>query len=422
MQSSIKEEKGLKRKLEFVVPVKEVEDSFSKNYQKIQKKAKIPGFRQGKIPLRTLKQTYKDQVYRSVMDDLFRSFYPKALEENEVFPAGPPTLIDLNLQEGKACKFFLEVEVHPKVKVDNYMNLELKKRKIIIKEEEVAKTLERLRQSCATFEDSLHRGSLKKGDFFTVNINGFLSSKHQKKINHSHLLLQAGKDAIAPGFDNRLIGLNLNEEKEFDFAFPKNHPQPEISGLNLRMKVKLTGFKNQRLPELNDELAQRFKLETLKELKSRVKKDLKDNLEQKAKEEMENELVQQLVEKNPLEIPEVLIKEQSQKLKDNARKRLEEYKMPKAEQEAFIREKDSVFEKEAKKSIHSGYLMEQLIQDLKIKTTLEDIRRSLQESFPTKKPEDMEKELKKGKYWDNFVFNLTRKKVISYLIEKAHIT
>ena len=421
MQSSIKEEKGLKRKLELIVPVKEVEDSFLKNYQKIQKTATMPGFRQGKIPLKTVKQAYKDQAYRSVMDDLFQSFYPKVLEENEIFPAGPPILIDLDLQEGKACKFLLEVEVHPEVKAVHYTNLELKERKVVITEEEVAKALEKLRQSCAKFEDSSYKGPLKNGEFFTAHIDGFLNSKQEKKISHSHLLLRAGENAIAPGFDNNLIGLNRDEEKEFDFLFPENHPQSGISGLNLRVKVKLTGFKDKQLPELNDELARQFKIKSLEELKSKIKKDLQNNLEQRAKEEMENELIRQLVEKNPLEIPETLVKSQSQKLKDNARKRMQEYKMSKAEQEAFIREQDSIFEKEAKESLHSGYLMGQLIRDLKIKTTPEDIRRSLQESFPTKKPEDMERELKKGKYWDNFVFNLTRKKVISHLMEKAHI-
>lgn len=422
MESSIKEEKGLKRKLEFIVPVEEVENCFSTNYQKIQKKAKMPGFRQGKIPLKTLKQTYKGHAHEAVMDDLFRSFYPKALKENKIHPAGSPTLLNLDLQEGKACKFLIELEIHPKVKVENYINLELKKPNTSIKEEEVSQTLEKLRQSCAKFEDSSNKGPVKKGDFFVVNLEGTLASKNQKKLSYPNLLLQAGEDAIAPHFDDKLMGLHLNEEKEFDFEFPKNHPNSEIAGLNLHIKVKLTGFKNKQIPELNNELAKQFKLETLEKLKAQIKIDLKKNLEQKAREEMENNIVKQLVKKNPVELPEVLIKEQKQKLKENARKRLQEYKMPEAEQDAFLQEKDSVFEKEAKESLHSSYLMEQLIQDLKIKTTEEDIKKSLQESFPTKKPEDMEKELKKGKYWDNFIFNLTRKKVITYLIEKANLT
>lgn len=422
MESSIKEEKGLKRKLEFIVPLEEVENCFLKSYQNIQKKAKMPGFRQGKIPLQTIKQTYRGQAHETVMDDLFRAFYPRALKDNHIHPAGPPTLIDLDLQEGKACKFLLEVETHPHVKVENYINLELKKPDISVTEREVSETLEKLRQSCAKFEDSPNKEPVKKGDFFVVNMEAVLVSKNQKKLNYPNLLLQAGEDMLAPGFDDKLMRLSLDEEREFDFEFPKNHPNPEVAGLNLHIKVKLTGFKDKKLPELNNELAKRFKLETLEELKAQIKKDLINNLEQKAREEMENNIIEQLVQNNPLDLPKVLIKEQKQKLKENAKKRLQEYKMPEAEQETFLQEKDSVFEKEAKASLHSSYLMEQLIHELKIKTTEEDINKSLQESFPEKKPEDMKKELQKGKYWDSFIFNLTRRKVISYLIEKANIT
>ena len=422
MDSTVKEEKGLKRKLEFVVPVEEVESCFSKNYKKIQKKAKMPGFRQGRIPLSVLRKAYEGHVQEAVMDDLFRLFYPKALQTHQIRPAGPPTLLRLDLQERRDCKFLLELEIHPKVKVENYIGLKLKKRDTNIKEEEVAETLEKLRQSCATFEASLNQGPVKKGDFFTINIKGFLEADKQPKLDYFNLLLSAGQDMVAPGFDEKLIGLKKDEEKEFSFIFPKDLSNQKIAGLNLKIKVKLTGFKNKIIPKLDDELAKRFKLETLDELKARVKTDLKSNLEQKVQEEMENDVVRQLVEKNSVELPEVLIKEQKQKLKDNAVKRLEEYKMPKAEQEAFLREKDSVFETEAKESLHSSYLMEQLIQDLKIKTTGEDIKKSLQESFPQKKPEIMEKELKKSGHWDNFIFNLTRKKAIAYLIEKAEIT
>lgn len=420
MKSSITQEKGLKRKLEFIVPVQEVENCFSENYQKIQKKVKMPGFRQGKVPLNTLKQNYKEQIYKEVMDDLFHTFYPKALKAKEIHPAGPPTLIDLVLHEGQDCRFLLELEIHPEVKVENYLGLKLKKKDIRVTEEEVTKALEKLRQSCAKFEDSTNQGPLKKKDFCTVNLEGFLIDK--RKMNYTNLLLQVGEDTVASGFDLQLIGLNLNEKKEFYFEFSKDHANPEIAGLNLLIKVKLTGFKNKQVPDLNDDLAKRFKLETLVELKNRIKKDLTANLEQKSKEELENNVILQLVEKNPVELPGTLVKEQKQKLQDNARKRLEEYKMPKDKQEVFIQEKATMFEKEARQSLHISYLMEKLIKELKVTTTKEDIQTSLKESFPTKSTQDMEKQLKKDQYWDSFIFNLTRKKVISYLIDKAYIT
>jgi len=274
MDSLIKEQKGLKRKLEFTVPVENVKSCFSRHYKKTQKTAKMPGFRQGKIPLETLKQTYKGRVHEAVMDDLFRSFYPQALKANKIHPAGPPTLLALDLQEGKSCKFLLEVEVHPEIKVKNYINLELKKRTINITEEKVSETLEKLRQSWATFEDSPYTGPLKHGDFATVNIEGFLVSKNKKKINYSNLLLLADKNSVAPGFTDNFIGLHVNEKKEFDFTFPKNFSDSKAAGLNLHIKIKITGFKEKKVPELNDDLAKKFRSESLEDLKTSIRKGM----------------------------------------------------------------------------------------------------------------------------------------------------
>lgn len=421
MESSVKKEKGLKRQLEFVISVDEVKNCFLKNYQKLQKKAKMPGFRQGKIPLETLKQVYKAQAYEAVVEDLFQSFYPKALREHKIHPAGDPVLIDLKLQEGKACKFLLEVEVHPEVKVENYLNLELKKENIDIEEKDIAGALETLRNFSADFKDSLNTGPLKKGDFFLVCLKGFLiGNKKRKKMDYPSLLLQAGENLIAPGFDDKLMGLKLGEERDFEFEFPQNHSKAEMAGLNLHIKAKLLAFKDKWIPDLNDELAQRFKSQTLEELKMKIKEDLTKKLKKEAEEKLNNSLIRELIKKNPLEIPEVLIKRQKQKLKENVRKSLEGHKT-KEEQDAFLQKEDSVFEKQAKENLHSSYLMEQLIEDLQIKATEEDIKKFLKEAFPQERPEDVEKRLKGNKNWSNVIFNVMRRKVITYLMEKAKI-
>ena len=420
MSAVVKEENGLKRKVEFVVPAEQVEKCFLRNYQKIQRKAKMPGFRQGKTPLSVIKKNYKDNVYKDVMDDLFRSFYPQALKETAIKPAGPPALIDLTLEEGKDCKFLLELEVHPKVNVENYTGLTLKKPPVKVTDEGVHQTLSKIRESCAVFEDSINKTELKPADFAVFYLTAF-DSKNKKLMDYKNLLLEIGKDTVAKDFDKQLIGLKKEEERQFDFTFPKAHPNPKIAGLTLNIKVKLLGFKEKKLPDLNDDLAKRFKVETLKELKDKIQEDLKKNLEQKQKEEMENSLVRQLIEKNPIELPKTLIEDQKQRLKSHAEKRLEEYKMPKEEQSAYLKEHDKEFEKEAKSSLHISYIMERLIKDLNIKTTQEDITKSLKESFPTKEPEEMEKQLRKEKYWDNFIFNLSRKKLISQLIEKSKV-
>ena len=423
MKTNIKEEMGLKRKVEFIVPLDEVQKSFSENFQKIQKKTKIQGFREGKAPIQAIKQNYYKKAWEAVMDDLFKNFYPKAIHENKLNPVSQPTLIDITLEEEKPCTFLVEIEIHPKIEVKNYLNLKIKKTDTKVTDENVSQSLEKLRDSLATYKDSLEVRPVKKDDQVLVSLDGSLNSKNIKELTHKELLLKLGEDKLAPDFDKHLMGLNVGEEKAFDFHFPKNHFYTHIADQTVSLKVKTLSLKEKEAPDLNDDFAKKFKIETLEELKNQIRKDLEKTSEQKAKESMENEIITKLVESNPvIDVPKSLIENQKKTLIENAKKRLKEYGMKAHEEEAWIKEQDAVFEKEAKFSIQSSYLIEKLIEDLKLQLNKEDIEKSLKESFPTKKVDEMEKELKKHNYWNNFIFNLGRQKAISFLLEKADLS
>ena len=421
MTSKIIQNTGVKRTLEFTVPAQKVDECFLKNYQKLQSKVKWDGFRQGKVPLNQVKSRYKDQAFKEVMEDLFGVFYPLALKENKIKPAGQPTLLNLTLEEGKDSYFVVELEVHPEVKVENYLNLELKKKEIVVSEKDVDQALQRLRESCPIYEESLlidqvaQKGSYLKLDFRVFNFeNKLLFSK-------ADILLPVGEDQLAKGFDQQILGLTRDQEKEFDFTFPKEYFNTQLAGKTLKVKVKVKSFQNKKIPELNEDFAKRFKAENMTELKEKIKSDLQKNQEQRQKESLENAMIEQLIQKNPVDIPQSVIANQKETLIKNIKKRLQEYNMPPDQQELYLKKHESTIEKEAKSSVHSSYLLEQLVKDLKIELSPEDIQNSLKESFPNKNAKDMEQELKKAHYWDAFLFNLTRQKAISYLMEKASL-
>ncbi|MBC6415116.1 MAG: trigger factor [Bdellovibrionales bacterium] len=422
MESIVKETKGLKRKLELKITEKEVDRCFLRNYQKIKQKVTLPGFRKGKAPLSAIKQNYKDKVLKEVLEDLFHSHYPSALKNTKTQVAGPPHLLNFNLQEGKEASLLLEVEIHPTVKVENYLNLELEKEKISVNETQVKESLERLRDSYSQFEENLnYKGPLKKGDFCTLNLSAF-NSENIKVLNQENFLIEIGQNKLGEKFDEKLLGLTNEEEREFSFQFPDYMlPSSQNQNTTLKVKVKLIAFKNKKIPELNDEFAKKFKVSHVEELKEKIKQDLQKNLEQKEQENLENRLLKTLAKKNPLELPQTLIEDQKQRLKENTKKHLQIYKFSPKDQEIYLQKHEEEFQKEAVFSLHISYLVEQLIKDLKIQTNSEDIEKSLKESFPNKNPEDMKKELEKKNHWNQFLSHLTRKKLISYLLDQAKI-
>lgn len=422
MKSSIKQKEGLKRQLELLIPIDDVTNSFSKSYLKIQKTAKMPGFRQGKIPLQTLKQKYQANAYEAVTEDLFQSFYSQAVKDNNLNPAGPPKLINLDLQEGKACTLTLDLEVHPQIQVTNYLNLKLKAQNTKVQDKEITETLEKLRQSFATFKDFSKNEPLQKGDCCTIDIESWSLNKTEKLLDYKNLLLEIGKNLIDVGFDDHLLGLKLKDSKSFHFAFQKHHPNLKIAGQNLLIKVTLTAFKQKEVPKLDDDLAKKFHILSLKELKQKVSQDLENNLKQKNKEKLETDLILQLIKSNPLDLPQSLIHKQKKQIQDITIKKLNEHKMSLEKQENFLKEKDSEFEKQAKESLHISYLVEQLIQDLNFQVTQKDQDQALEAAILGKTAQEAKKELQSKNRLDSFMFNLTRQKLIQHLVDKAHIS
>ena len=421
MKSALTESKGLKRKLELVIPSEDVREVFSTQYEKIQKKAKLSGFRKGKIPLNILKQNYGDVAWKETLDHLFQKFYPQALQKNSLYPAGSPTLLNVKLEENKPCTLTLELEVHPEIKVTNYLKLKLTKQETHVSDKEFEEALHRLQEFSAELKDCPEGKILQKGDLASVDLACSLKGQLFKKFTSSDYVFMVGQDLIAPDFDKNLIGLKAKEKKDFNFTFLKTHPESKIAGETLSFKVKIKKIQQQILPELNEELAKKYKAKDVAELKQKIKEDLTREKEKNAKQRMENEIAEKLMEANPLTLPESLVKESKKELMEKERKRLEGQGASSEQLDKLLKEREEDFEKAARKELHFTYLIRKLISDLKITPSEKDIEKSLKTLLPTAKPDEAKKTLKANKRWDSLMAYATHTKMMDYLIENAEI-
>ena len=421
MKSALTETKGLKRKLELVIPSEDVQAVFSAQYEKIQKKAKLSGFRKGKIPLSLLKKNYGAAAWKETLDHLFQKFYPQALQKNNLQPAGSPTLLNAKLEENQPCTLTLELEVHPEIKAANYLKLKIKKRETHISDKEFEEALRRLREFSAELKERSEEKPIQKGDLASVDLACFLKDQPFKKLTSPDYVFIVGNDLIAPDFDKRLIGLKAQEKKDFDFTFPKTHPEPKVAGKTLSFKVKVKKIQQQILPELNEELAKKHKAKDVAELKQRIRTELTQEKEKNARQQMENEIAEKLMEANPLALPESLVKERKKELMEKERERLGGQGAPSGRLNKLLKDREEDFEKAARKELHLTYLIRKLIFDLKITPSEKDIEKSLKTLLPTATPEEAKKALKADKRWDSLMAYTTHRKIMDYLIENAEI-
>lgn len=419
MKSTLTESGELKRKMELEIPAEDVRKGFSTQYEKIQKRAKIPGFRKGKIPLSILKKNYGDVAWKDTLDHLFQKFYPQALQKNNLHPAGSPSLLNIKLEENQPCTLTLELEVHPEVKAQNYLKLKIKKQGSNVTDKELEEALNRVRELSADIKDCPEGKTIQKGYLVSVDLACFLKGKPFKNLTSPNYTLNVGDDALAPGFDSHLTGLKKQEEKEFDFSFDQKHPHKEVAGQSFSFKVKVKKIQEKTLPELNDELAKKYKAKDLGELKEKIRKDLSQEKEKNTRQLTENEISEKLIEANPIPLPESLIKESQKDMMKKERERLSKQGLASKQLDKFLKEREGDFEKAARKELHLTYLIRKLVADLKITPSEKDIEQSLKILFPTAKAEEAKKALKENKRWDSLMAYATHKKLMDYLIENA---
>ena len=421
MKSTVTDSQGLKRKLELVIPVEEVRESFSRKYEQIQKKAKLPGFRRGKIPLDMLKKNYGDVAWKEALEDLFQKFYPQALKKNQIHSAGSPVLLDIKLKDDQPCTLKLELEVHPEVKEPHYLKLKIKKQNMDISDGDCEEALSRLRQFHADLKDYSDKRSIQKGDLVSTDLACFFKGQPFKDLTSADYAFNVGDDFLAPGFDSHLIGLTVHGEKEFDFTFDKTHPNPVVAGKSFSFKVKIKKIQQKILPELNDEFAKKFKMKDLSDLKQKIREDLIQEKQKMAGQLMESEITEKLIQANPLPLPESLVKERQKELTERERDRLSKQNLPSEQLEKLLKERQGDFEKVSRRELHLTYLMRKLVADLKITPSEEDIEKSIKILLPTAKPEEAKKTLKESNRWDALISYTIHQKVIDYLIKNAEI-
>ncbi|MCI0531275.1 MAG: hypothetical protein L0Y74_04940, partial [candidate division Zixibacteria bacterium] len=146
MKVKVTNQDGWKRVLEIEVPPEEVQVQLEKAYQKIQKQAKIPGFRPGKVPLDMVKARFKDAAQEESIEEILNSSYRQALEETKLEPVAMPKVSDLNYQPGTSLKYKAEIEIHPQIEAKNYKKLKLTRKIFPVEDKLVDDTLNHLRE------------------------------------------------------------------------------------------------------------------------------------------------------------------------------------------------------------------------------------------------------------------------------------
>ena len=307
--SEIKKVENAKVEITSVVDGEKWAEAYNKAFNKLAAKTSIDGFRKGKAPKNILKKVISPQsVCYEAVDEIAQSVLEEAIKEHNVELIDRPEL-NLGTVNETSCTFIFTCPVPPDVELGDYKNLGYHVEEVSVTDGDVEAELDKLKEQKAELEIK-EEGELENGDISVIDYEGFKDGVPFEGGKGENFELTIGSGQFIPGFEEQLIGMKTEEEKEINVTFPENYHVEELKGQPVIFKVKLHEIKKKVLPELDEELIKDLKIEnvnTLDELKEYYRANLLKSRKDWAENKALDEAINKLVEEATVEIPEVMI-------------------------------------------------------------------------------------------------------------------
>ena len=307
--SEIKKVENAKVEITSVVDGEKWAEAYNKAFNKLAAKTSIDGFRKGKAPKNILKKVINPQsVCDEAVDEIAQSVLEEAIKEHGVELIDRPEL-NLGTVNETSCTFIFTCPVPPDVELGDYKNLGYHVEEVSVTDGDVEAELDKLKEQKAELEIK-EEGELENGDISVIDYEGFKDGVPFEGGKGENFELTIGSGQFIPGFEEQLIGMKTEEEKEINVTFPENYHVEELKGQPVIFKVKLHEIKKKVLPELDEELIKDLKIEnvnTLDELKEYYRANLLKSRKDWAENKALDEALNKLVEEATVEIPEVMI-------------------------------------------------------------------------------------------------------------------
>ena len=412
-------------KLVIEATAEEFEAGLNTAFNKNKNKISVPGFRKGKAPRKMVEKLYGTEIfYEDAANAIIPDAYAKAADESELEIVSQPKINVVQIEAGKPFIFEAVVAVKPEVELGQYKGVEVEKCDTEVTDADVEEELKKVQDKnsrVVTVEDR----AVKDGDMTTIDFEGFVDGvafDGGKAEGHE---LEIGSGAFIPGFEEQLVGMKIDEDKEIKVIFPKEYFSKDLAGKEAIFKVKLHEIKKKELPELDDEFAKDVsEFDTLAELKKSIKEKLEKNNEQRAKYETEDAAMKAVCEDAKLDIPSGMIEFEIDNMLKDFEQRLayqglnvEQYLKMIGKTEEEMRKE---YEPQAIEAIKSRLVLEAIINAEKIEASEDEIKSKMEEMAKNygKKVEELSENENLKKYLEE---GIKSEKALEFIVENAKV-
>ena len=370
-------------KLTIEVAAEEVEKALQAAYLKQRGKINIPGFRKGKVPRQMIEKMYGAEIfYDEAANKMISEAYGKAYDECELDIVSQPSIDIVQLEKGKDFIFTAEVATKPEVKLGEYKGLKVDKYSTRVTQKEVDEEIEKERERNARTVEVTDR-AVEDKDIVTLDFEGFVDGVAFEGGKGTDYPLTIGSGSFIPGFEEQLIGAEIDKEVEVKVTFPEEYQAAELAGKDAVFKCTVHAIKAKELPEADDEFASEVsECETMEAYRAEVKQKIKDRKESEGKAKKEDQAVEQAIENAEMDIPQPMIDLQVRQMTDDFARRIQQqgltveqyFQFTGLTQEKMMEE----FEPQAVKRIKTRLVLEAIVKAENIEVSDERLDEEIQ--------------------------------------------
>ena len=375
MQVSIQSSEGLERRLTVKVPAERIEKEIQDRLKSLASRAKIDGFRPGKVPFTVVQRKYGQQVRFEVQDEVVRTSFQEAVMQQQLRPAGNPRIEANSAEPGKGLEYTAVFEIYPELTQVSLDNITLAKPTTEIADADVSAVIERLRKQRNEWEDAT--GGAQDGDRVVIDFVGTLiddNGDRQPFVGNegNQVPVVLGSKSFIDGFETQLIGVKAGEERVLNVRFPEQYHAKELAGKAVQFAVKVAAVSVPKLPELNDEFALGFGISEggIEALRSEVRNNMQREAEQAIKRKVKQQVLDGLLKANPLTLPRALVDAEIGQLMQQAKDDME----ARGGGSASINLQPVMFEEHARRRVALGLILAEIIRQNGFKAQPERVR------------------------------------------------
>lgn len=419
MQVSVETTNGLERKITVAIDEERISSVVDGRLQDMTRTVKVKGFRQGKVPLKIVKQQYEQQVRQEVVGDVLQSTLYEAIGQEKLNPAGQPRIDSLKSDPGQGMEYTALFEVYPEIKLGDLSKETVEKHVTELTDSDVDEMLETVRGQHKEWV-AVDRAA-KNGDQVNINFKGMIDGVAFPGGEGKDMVIELGSGRMIKGFEEALVGAKTGDDVTLNVTFPDDYHAKDLAGKPAQFETHVNKVEESKLPELNDDFAKKLGIKdpSVDNLRAEIKTSMQQELDSKLRMQVKNAVMDALINTNKFDVPKALIESESEALKKQMIENLAQQGM----KDQGLQIDAKMFADQAERRVKLGLIMSEIVKSEKIEADAERVKQKVEEiAAPYEQPQQViDWYMGNNQRLAEVKALVTEEQVVDWAIEKAKV-